>query len=113
MRELVVIWWRDIPAQVQVRAGRERLSEHLGDRFEKAIDRAAMRARLTGTDGYLQQWRRESKTIGEGVDLEKALREKCDFLLSRYSEEYLSLLVENKGFTERKSEKEPTTEGVI
>ena len=44
MAEKVVVYWRDIPAQVIVKAGRKTAKRQLPERFEQAIDRAAMRA---------------------------------------------------------------------
>lgn len=58
MAERVVVYWRDIPAQVIVKAGRRSAKRQLAARFQEAIDRAAMRAGLVGTDAYLEQWRR-------------------------------------------------------
>ena len=58
MAELTVIYWRDIPAQVVAKSGRRSAKVVLAERFEKAIDRAAMRAKLRDTDSYLEQWRR-------------------------------------------------------
>lgn len=58
MARLQIIYWRDIPAQVIVSAGRNRARRQLSARFEKAIDRAAIRAGLHGTDDYLEHWRR-------------------------------------------------------
>ena len=55
MAELTVVFWRDIPAQVIVKAGRKTARRQLSERFEQAIDRAAMRGKLTGTDAYLEQ----------------------------------------------------------
>lgn len=52
-----IVYWRDIPAQVKVKAGRQRASKPLTDRFQEAIDAAAMRAGLFGTDDYLAEWR--------------------------------------------------------
>ena len=53
-----VVYWRDIPAQVIVRAGRRTARRALPARFQAAIDQAAMRAGLSGADAYLGQWRR-------------------------------------------------------
>ncbi|HEY9539704.1 MAG TPA: virulence factor, partial [Kiloniellaceae bacterium] len=53
MAQVIVVYWRDIPAQVIAKAGRKTAKVQLSERFEKAIDRAAMRAKLTGTDAYL------------------------------------------------------------
>ncbi|WP_420347439.1 virulence factor [Pelagibius sp.] len=58
MAQLTVVYWRDIPAQVIVKAGRKNAKIQLTERFEKAIDRAAMRAKLHGSDAYLEEWRR-------------------------------------------------------
>ena len=58
MAQLTVVYWRDIPAQVIVKAGRQAAKRQLTERFEKAIDRAAMKAKLRDTDSYLAEWRR-------------------------------------------------------
>ncbi len=52
-----IIYWRDIPAQVKVKAGRKRAGRPLSDRFPVAIDEAAMRAGKTESDAYLAEWR--------------------------------------------------------
>ena len=56
MAQLTIVYWRDIPAQVIVKAGRQSAKRQLTERFEKAIDRAAMRANLRDTDSYLAEW---------------------------------------------------------
>jgi hypothetical protein len=71
MAERVVVFWRDIPAQVIVKAGRRTARRQLAPRFEQAIDRAAMRAGLTGTDAYLAEWRRgEPVACGDELEAE-------------------------------------------
>lgn len=44
MADLIVVYWKDIPAQVKVRRGRETLRRELSSRFAEAIDMAAMRS---------------------------------------------------------------------
>lgn len=61
-----IVYWRDIPAQVKVKAGRTRAARQLSDRFQEAIDAAAMRAKLTGTDEYLAEWRNGEPVEREG-----------------------------------------------
>lgn len=61
-----IIYWRDIPAQVQVFVERRRVSRVLSDRFQVAIDDAAMRAGLIGSEEYLEQWRRSDPETREG-----------------------------------------------
>ena len=68
MAQLTVVYWRDIPAQVIVKKGRESAKVQLNERFEKAIDRAAMKANLRDTDSYLAEWRRAAPVeVGDGV----------------------------------------------
>jgi hypothetical protein len=57
MTTIQIVYWRDIPAQVKVKSGRVRASRQLTDRFQVAIDRAAMRSGLFNTDDYLNAWR--------------------------------------------------------
>lgn len=61
-----IVYWRDIPAQVRLRSGRERLSRSLPPRFQEAIDSAAMVGRATSTDDYLEEWRSSEWLTGEG-----------------------------------------------
>lgn len=72
MAELTVIYWRDIPAQVTAKAGRETARASLAPRFQEAIDAAAMSAGLFGSDDYLEQWRRESRACGDDLQAEAA-----------------------------------------
>ncbi len=59
--ELTVIWWRDIPAQVVAKRGRTAARVQLTGRFQEAIDMAATRVGLIGTDDYLNEWHRETR----------------------------------------------------
>ncbi len=67
MTTIQVVYWRDIPAQVKVKSGRVRAARQLSDRFQVAIDRAAMRAGLFNTDDYLNYWRTADLPEREGV----------------------------------------------
>jgi Virulence factor len=96
MPEKVVVYWRDIPAQVIVKAGRRTAKRPLPERFEQAIDRAAMRAGLTGTDAYLEQWRRGEPTSC-GEDLEAEADAEAQALEAAHPPERLRALVANGG----------------
>ncbi len=73
MAQLTIVYWRDIPAQVIVKAGRKNAKIQLTERFEKAIDRAAMRAKLHGSDAYLEEWRRGTpEACGDDLEAEAA-----------------------------------------
>ena len=92
MPELVIVRWRAIPAQVLVRAGRRTARRQLSDRFQEAIDRAAMRAKLTGTDAYLDEWKRDSP-VPCGEDLEAEAQAAADRLEAAYDAAALRALV--------------------
>ena len=55
-----IVCWRDIPAQVIVGRGPQRQTIALSERFQQAIDRAAMRSGARDTDTYLADWNRVS-----------------------------------------------------
>ena len=96
MAKLTVVYWRDIPAQVIVRAGRESAKRALGERFETAIDRAAMTAGLYGSDDYLDQWRRgEATDVGD--DLEAEADRAAERLDADYDDARLKALVHGGG----------------
>ena len=95
MPELTVIWWRDIPAQVTAREGKQRAAVELPARFQEAIDAAAMRAGLIGTDTYLEAWRRVARPCGEDLDAEvEQERERLD---AAYDDAVLERLVRADG----------------
>jgi len=69
MAQMTIVYWRDIPAQVIVKQGRQTARRELAARFQEAIDAAAMRAKAIGTDAYLADWRR-AEPVECGADLE-------------------------------------------
>jgi hypothetical protein len=99
MPELTVISWRDIPAQLTAGKGRDAARVQLSERFQEAIDAAAMRAGLIGTDAYLEEWRREARQCGE--DLEAEVAAAASQLEDDYSDERLDRIVRASGEEER------------
>jgi len=97
MAQLTVVYWRDIPAQVIVKKGRrDEAKIQLTERFEKAIDRAAMRAKLRDTDSYLGEWRKVA--LGEvSDDLQAEAGKKAAALEAEFDEAKLAALVEAGG----------------
>ena len=91
MAKLVTVFWRDIPSQVIARLGRETSKIQLSERFQEAIDRAAMRAGKAGTDAYLEEWRRD--TVNCSADLEQAARIRAAELETVFDDERLAALV--------------------
>ena len=99
MPELTVISWRDIPAQVTAGKGRQAARAQLSERFQEAIDAAAMRAGLIGTDSYLEEWRREARACGDDLGAEVAAV--AAQLEAEYSDERLERLARASGEEER------------
>lgn len=96
MARLTIVYWRDIPAQVIVKAGRQSAKRQLSGRFETAIDRAAMRAKLRDSDSYLAEWRRAAP-VACGDDLEAEAQAAADRLEADYDEARLRALIERGG----------------
>jgi len=96
MAALTVVYWRDIPAQVIVKKGRDSAKVQLNERFEKAIDRAAMRANLRDTDSYLAEWRRAAP-VEVSDDLQAEADTKARELEVKFDEAKLKALVESGG----------------
>ena len=96
MADLIVVYWRDIPAQVIVKAGRKAERRQLEKRFEVAIDAAAMRDGMTGTDAYLEQWRRADPVPVDG-DMAEAADAAVDRLHTEFDKDKLKALVQNGG----------------
>ncbi|HAE02289.1 MAG TPA: hypothetical protein DCL95_09435 [Rhodospirillaceae bacterium] len=100
MAQLVVVYWRDIPAQVIAKKGRrDQVKIVLAERFEKAIDRAAMRGGARSTDDYLAEWRK-ADPVEVSDDLEAEARKVADALEAEFDEARLKELVENGGLLE-------------
>jgi hypothetical protein len=98
MAKLICIYWRDIPAQVVGRKGRQSVKQELAPRFAKAIDRAAMRAGRGSSDAYLADWRRESEEVSG--DLGKLVRERVAGLEADFDDEFLESVVKAGGLIE-------------
>ena len=98
MAKATVVYWRDIPAQVIVKAGRSNAKRVLPERFEKAIDQAAMQSKQRDTDSYLEHWRR-GEPVECGDDLEAEADKLAQQIDDEFSEAVLSAYVRAGGLT--------------
>ena len=96
MAEITIVYWRDIPAQVIAGKGRKGVKIPLPERFEQAIDRAAMKSGAAGTDDYLAEWRKGAPVTVEGSD-DEAARTAVDEIDATYDPERLRTLIANDG----------------
>jgi len=72
MAEYQVTYWKDIPTMVSAREGRNRTKAELSPRFMVAVDEAAMRLNLVGSDAYMEAWRRSEWQQRDGSPEEVA-----------------------------------------
>ena len=96
MADLIIVSWRDIPAQVIVRKGRTTAKRELPLRFTEAIDMCAMRIGARDTDAYLAEWKRQPPvTVSDDLEAEadKALAE----IDAEYTHDRLVELVKAEG----------------
>lgn len=97
MPDVTVVFWRDIPAQVIVGKGRRGSKVQLAERFEQAIDRAAMKVGADDTDAYLAEWRKAQPYPVEGDPDEVAASEAAR-LEAEYDSERIKALIANDGW---------------
>jgi hypothetical protein len=95
MATLTVISWRDIPAQVVAKQGREVAKAVLPQRFQVAIDKAATEAGKKDMDEYLAEWRRVHRPCGE--DLEAEVAAEVARLEAEFSRSRLEALIASRG----------------
>lgn len=110
MASLTLIYWRDIPAQVVVKRGRETAKVKLSARFQEAVDRAAMRAGKGSSDAYLSEWRRSTATPC-GDDIEKEAAAEASRIEAKYSEADLERLIRAQGVAEAQADSAPRPAG--
>lgn len=96
MANQTILYWRDIPAQVVVKAGRKSAKRQLSDRFQEAIDMAAMRSKAHEAGTYLEEWRRGEPTPCDD-DLEAAADHASQELEKTYGDDRLAGLVKSGG----------------
>lgn len=97
MADVTIVYWRDIPAQVIVGKGRRGSKRQLAERFEQAIDRAAMKVNAKDADAYLAEWRKGDPYPVEGdaadVAESEALRLEAEYDTAR-----IKALIDNEGW---------------
>ena len=97
MPDVTIVYWRDIPAQVIVGKGRRASKVQLAERFEQAIDRAAMKVGAAGTDAYLAEWRRAAPYAVEG-DADQIASDVAARLEAEFDTDKIKQLIANNGW---------------
>ena len=97
--KLIIMYWRDIPAQVLAKAGRNNARRELTPRFQEAIDHAAMRGGARDSDAYLDGWRKGSPKPCDS-DLETVAEQAAARLELEYDTTRLKRLIASGGTEE-------------
>lgn len=97
MPDVTIVYWRDIPAQVIVGKGRRGTKRQLEERFEQAIDRAAMKVNAKDSDAYLAEWRKAPAYSVDGDPAEIAEAE-GKRLEAAYDADRIKALIANDGW---------------
>jgi hypothetical protein len=95
--ELTVIRWRDIPMQIVVRDDAGGSARRLlPERFQEAVDAAAMVAGLIGSDDYTEQMAMDRSAVGDDLETEASAAEEA--LLGEWDDEALKIAIRAGGY---------------
>ncbi|EFO29517.1 conserved hypothetical protein [Roseibium sp. TrichSKD4] len=96
MAQKIIVFWRDIPAQILVKKGRKSARREMPPVFMEAIDACAMRVGAKDSEAYMAEWRR-----ADPVDVSDELEQEADTalqdLIAAYPKNRLKLLLDQGG----------------
>ncbi|MGB0385227.1 MAG: virulence factor [Ardenticatenaceae bacterium] len=80
MASYQILSWHGIPVQVRAKQRRKRVSVLLPDRFQTAVDKAAMSAKLIGDEAYINgfEWGETKKRAGSMQEVADAVAAELD-----------------------------------
>ncbi len=96
MSEIQVTFWREIPSMVAARQGEEVAKVQLPQRFQEAIDEAAMRLGESSADDYMAGWTR-SPWEEFGGDPVEAAQQRSEALDLEWTQELLDAYLDSLG----------------
>ena len=96
MADRIIVYWRDIPAQVIIKKGRQTAKRELSLRFTEAIDMCAMRSGAAESEDYLAEWRK-GDPLPVSDDLEAEADKAAAELEESYDRDRLVALAKNGG----------------
>ena len=108
MSGFIIVYWRDIPAQIIRGKGRKAEKIQLSERFEKAIDKCAMKIGSKSADLYLKDWNKKALAVNEKKF--DTIQDQANYFENQYDPHRLKNIIENDGWetkpdqTEKKKE---------
>jgi hypothetical protein len=83
MAKLRIMYWKEIPVQVQATDGSGTIKRALDDRFQVGVDAIAMFDGSQGTDAYLEGW-----SWGRPVEVEGSAEDVVARTTARFDEKF-------------------------
>ena len=102
MTKKTLVMWRDIPAQIIISRGRKKSKKILSERFQKAIDRAAMTADRADSSAYLEDWHRIEESLKSEKSIDQLVELEASLLETAYDNDRLDALVKAGGQCQEK-----------
>jgi hypothetical protein len=93
MVEYQITYWREIPSMIVFKHESETVKSMLPNRFQEAIDEAAMRLGAIDSDAYLAGWTK-SEWFEQAGDLSEISAKVVEDIESKYSAEKITELLE-------------------
>ena len=102
MTKKTLVMWRDIPAQIIISRGRKKSKKILSERFQKAIDRAAMTADRADSSAYLEDWHRIEESLKSEKSIDQLVELEASLLETAYDNDRLDALIKACGQCQEK-----------
>ena len=97
MTKKTLVMWRDIPAQIIISRGRKKSKKILSEKFQKAIDRAAMTADRADSSAYLEDWHRIEGSLKSEKSIDQLVELEASLLETAYDNDRLDALIKAGG----------------
>ena len=102
MATVRIMYWKEIPVQVQAEDAAGRVSKPLDGRFQQGVDAISMFDGSSGTDGYLDAWE-----WGEPREIDGSAQEAADTEAERLNGAFPRDFVERIRQLEREGRRDP------
>ena len=103
MTKVRVMYWKEIPVQVQGEDESGQVSKQLDERFQQGVDAISMFDGSSGTDDYLMAWE-----WGAQVDADGTAEEVASALAAKLNERFPSDFVARIRDLHKAGERDPT-----
>ena len=81
MAKVTIVYWKEIPVQIQAEDDSGQVSELLSDRFQQGVDAISMFDGSSGSDEYMEGWK-----WGEYVESPNTARETVASMAERFND---------------------------